>query len=109
MLIGKKQNMILNRDQFRDYWNNVDPRLGRDNSPLWEAESGLTEQCQYFVYVDSVIWDSKDNYWNWVNTSCRGSVRCFCSSQNDFERGKEWWGFTHRDDIVFWTLRWVDN
>ena len=96
--------MILTRAQFVDYFNNLGAGLGNDDSPLWiPEESG--DRCEMFVCVKPIgVSRFKWAYYNWCNTTLKGKVFCYSS---DPDNQKEWWGFTNRDDIVLWMLKWV--
>ena len=102
---------ILTRQEFSDYFNNLetDKELGGPDSPLWEAECDIPN-CQWFVKVRPLNISGKrhgykNSYWNWCNKNLNGATRCF-SSDTDPE-GDEWWGFTDKNDIVLWILRWL--
>ena len=97
---------VLNRGQFRDYWNNVQLGLGHDNSPLWSYEHYLNKKCRWFITIDpiSLSYGSKTDkkeFWLWCNQHCRGTILCYSSSVQF-----EWWGFSHRADIALFVLKW---
>lgn len=94
--------MILDREQFKQYWNNLQPGLASEGSPLWAYEDYDGKKCQWFVSVDPSKKRAVDDFWDWCHKECQGSVACYSSSPN-----QEWWGFTDRDDIVWWLLRWA--
>lgn len=102
---------VLTREEFSDHWNNIQSGLGDSDSALWSLEQRDEIMCRYFILTDSPIFDRKNyndgedfwgNFWNWCRQYLQGSVYCYSSNQ----RG-EWWGFTDRDDIVLWSLRWL--
>lgn len=100
---------ILTRQEFSDYFNNLhlDSRLGAAGSQLWEAECDIPN-CQWFIKVKPLNISGKrhgykNSYWDWCNKNLSGKTRCF-SSDSDNE---EWWGFTNKNDLVFWILRWL--
>ena len=96
--------MILSREEFVHTFNALQEGLGNDNSPLWIPEEN-EGQSSWFVCVKPIgAHRFKWEYWNWCNTTLRGQVRCYSSDPDD---KKEWWGFTNKDDIVVWTLKWM--
>ena len=96
--------MILNRTSFIKHFNSLSPNLGSSDSPLWETEKYLGVECTWFTCIRPVhnFYESKDAYWSWVRNNCRGEVICYSSDDKD----EEWWGFTHRADIVMFLLKW---
>ena len=100
---------MITRAEFIDYWNKLEPRFKADelDSPLWIPEHDMSEQCQWFVCVKPDIIGRngmKPEYWSWCGENLKGVTRCFSSNHDDDE---EWWGFTNKDDVVFWMLRWA--
>ena len=98
--------MILTRQQFAEYFNSKDPRLGSAESPLWEPERVMKTRSEWFVCVKPLVgirWN-KDIYWQWCNANLSNKVCCYSSDDVNLE---EWWGFENRDDIIIWTLRWA--
>jgi hypothetical protein len=95
--------MILSRPEFADYFNSLKLGLGNPDSPLWEPEDQI--DSQWFVCVKPLdVTRYKWSYWDWCNAHLNGRVRCYSS---DSDNGKEWWGFTDKQDIVLWTLKWT--
>lgn len=99
--------MILSRTEFAEMFNSIRSGLGDKGSALWEAECDIPD-CQWFVQVRPLEISGKrhgykNSYWAWCNQNLTGKTRCFSSNNDDAE---EWWGFTNKDDIVLWTLRW---
>lgn len=100
--------MILPREKFADYFNNSDGRLGSPDSPLWNPEQDREEyRSQWFVRVPPLHgdqWnDTRDEYWSWCEKNLKGYVMCYTS---DIIGQEEWWGFTNKDDISLWILKW---
>ena len=95
--------MILTRQEFAEYFNSLDVRLGVDDSPLWIPDEDAPSQ--WFVCVNPIgVHKFKNKYYDWCDTTLAGKIRCYSSdSYND----KEWWGFTDKQDIVLWTLKWT--
>ena len=97
---------MLTRAEFAEHFNKLDPRLGREDSALWlpdEVESG--GPSQWFVCVKPIgVHRFKFGYYDWCNKTLKGRVRCY-SSDNDSKQ--EWWGFTDKEDIVIWMLKWM--
>lgn len=100
--------MILTRDQFADHFNSLDTRLGDDNSPLWIPEESIDssqDKPQWFACVKPIgVSRFKWEYFNWCNKTLNGKVYCYSS---DSDNQQEWWGFTSKDDIVLWMLKWM--
>ena len=98
--------MILTRRQFKEYFKSLDPRLAVRGSPLWIPESFDDKKirCRWFVCVHPVELGDKGEYWDWCRSALDGELRCFSCNN---EKQEEWWGFTHRRDIVWWMLRWA--
>ena len=98
---------VLARSEFIDYFRNLDHRIdGADPlSPLWIPEEDGDVTCNWFVCVPPLGVDKfKWKYFEWCNQALCGKVRCFSS---DAEGQKEWWGFTHQEDIMIWMLKWM--
>ena len=104
--------MILTRRQFAKLWNEKKPKLGKFNGPLWipETMGDTPVKCQWFTCVRPIFYNGgseKKKYWAWCNKNMQGSVLCFSSTGRETEVQEEWWGFTRKDDIMFWMLRWA--
>ena len=94
---------MLTRAEFARHFNSLDPRLGGPDSPLWISDEGGTDS-QWFVCVEPIgVHRFKFDYYDWCNKSLKGRVRCYSS---DDDNKQEWWGFTVKEDIVLWTLKW---
>ena len=97
--------MILNRQEFADYFDVLKQGLGSSDSPLWIPEEG-TDPSNWFVCVKPIgVKRFKFSYWAWCNKTLTGKVRCYSSTGNDGQ--EEWWGFTNKEDIVPWMLKWM--
>jgi hypothetical protein len=108
---------VMSRPQFINKVNDIMRNHGVDCAdpihPLWVAEEWHDEnnklckvKCEYFVCVDP-IWDDpivKRDYWKWVEHTLKGDVICFSSDKRE---RSEWWGFTHEEDILIWSLKWI--
>jgi hypothetical protein len=94
--------MIVSREEFSNIFNTIKPGFGDTGSPLWEADRGIVLGCQWFVKASTIDFSCRDTYWKWCSTNLKGVTRCFSIGEEE-----EWWGFTNKDDIVIWTLRWV--
>ena len=96
--------MILSREEFAHFFNALREGLGDAKSPLWIPEDKNTK-CSWFVCVPPLkVHTYKSEYYDWCRATLQGEVRCFSS---DSEDKKEWWGFTNKEDIVLWTLKWT--
>jgi hypothetical protein len=92
---------ILSRRQFRQHWEDIIPGLKEDSSALWAIEDHYKKKCQWFVCVCPIV--KLKDHWLWCDQYCAGHVICYSSS---LDKNEEWWGFSHRADIVLWMLRW---
>lgn len=95
---------MINRKEFRKIFNQLKSGLGDSNSPLWEPERHC-RPSRWFVKIRPINFDetTSQKFWKWCYKNCRGQVLCYSTNSDNQE---EWWGFTHRADIVFWVLRW---
>ena len=102
--------MVITREEFTEdiikplFPNN--PGMAGPDSGLWVPEyDGVF--CKWFVRVAPVKVSSSANrkktFWNWCNKNLKGTTRCFMS---DPDNKAEWWGFTHKEDIPLWLLKW---
>lgn len=107
--------MIYTRQQFADMWDEEKPGLGNADSPLWVPEDNWSSMggtgpvhCEWFVCIKPMRLgqerDRKIKFWDWCNHNLAGQCRCFSSNTQGNE---EWWGFTERDDITLWMLKWA--
>ena len=101
--------MIQTRSEFKQWIETMFPEksMSSDKSAVWIPEHDLTQtKCGWFVTVKPVrasTGTSKPEYWTWCNKNLQGHVRCFWSNSDD---GEEIWGFTDRNDIHWWMLKW---
>jgi len=97
---------ILSREEFVKHFNGIKPGLGNPTSPLWNPEEYLKKnQCYWFIKVKPIISSvNKIDYWTWCNQCLQGKVLCYSSDDIGQE---EWWGFSNKNDIVLWSLRWI--
>jgi len=40
-------------------------------------------------------------FFDWCSKNLKGYISCYYSSGTE-----EWWGFTEKDDLFFWMLKW---
>ena len=59
--------------------------------------------AQWFVNINPINLHQTraDVLHHWNKKHLKGSIFCYSSSDTD-----EWWGFTEKDDVFFWLLRW---
>lgn len=94
---------MINRRQFQQVFNNKKSGLGDFDSPLWIPEQRSNRRpSRWFIKVGPV--NAGTDFWLWANKNCRGQILCYSSDPDNRE---EWWGFTHRDDVVWFLLRWA--
>ena len=98
---------IKNVDDTIDYFTNVlGFRRDRFLHNQFRFETDLENgSCKWFVCVEpiSLTTEVMDQYWKWVKLNCCGRVVCFYSSTTE-----QWWGFTNKNDITWWCLKWVN-
>jgi hypothetical protein len=95
--------MIISRKQFREYWEKIDPKFAKWDSPLWCLEYRYGKS-RWFVNVVVNELRNHENfkeYHQWVLRNCRGRILCYSSNAEE-----EWWGFSHKPDVFLWILRW---
>lgn len=94
--------IVFNRKQFIEYWENIEPGLGKEDSPLWLPESfdKTSRKSRWFISVNPLKIVGEE-FQLWCHKHCKGQILCY--SSGDVE---EWWGFTHKADILWWTLKW---
>ena len=99
--------MILSRHEYRMWVRLREPRFYSWDSPAWTHEP-QRHPSQWFVKVKPIgISNSnryrKSDYWTWCNKNLHGRLLCYwCDTENQ----EEWWGFTNKDDIALWLLKW---
>lgn len=103
--------IILNRKQFRNYWNNLCPGLGDEGSGLWALEHHTGKKSRWFISTRNIftqteeekqkIPDIKQYFHRWCYNNTLGQILCYSSNYNE-----DWWGFSHKDDIFLFRLRW---
>ena len=100
--------MVITRQEFIDYWKvtlhsaSSLPIVDEPDGLLWLPEQAEQIRCEWFVCVIPIDWRSID-YWVWCDTVLHGKVKCFAS---DTIKQQEWWGFTDKDDVMLWILKW---
>jgi hypothetical protein len=96
---------MINRKQFRQLFNSYKPGLGEFDSPLWYSEQqGDCKPSRWFVNIRPLNHQNfKTEFWAWANKTCQGQLLCYSSNT---ENQEEWWGFTHRADVVLFLLKW---
>jgi hypothetical protein len=96
---------VLDREQFIKHWNAVKPGLGDPGSGLWAYEHSSGIRCQWFVSVSpirvSIANETKTKFWAWCRRNCASGMSCYSASDKE-----EWWGFSDRQEMTWWLLRW---
>lgn len=95
--------MILNRSEFIQYWKDRGVDCDDDGCPLWIPEkiSNTLIKCEWFTETRYREDLGSINFWTWCIKNMDGDVRCFSCNEDNM-----WWGFTKKEDIVFWKLIW---
>lgn len=102
--------MILSRHEFRLWLKLRDPSFYSWKSPAWSMETKNIKP-HWFVNVRPIRFYrnehdiTKQDYWDWCNKNLSGKLLCYWSDDEEGGTG-EWWGFTNKDDITLWLLRW---
>ena len=94
--------MILERDKFCKYVERYTNIETEDNSPLWIPEQSSGIKSNYFLICPTFNHPTA-GFWEWNDTKLIGQVRCYYLDHG----GDTWWGFTEKDDITLFLLRWV--
>ena len=99
--------MIVTRHEFRQWVKKRYPNFYKWDSPLWSIED-KKRPSKWFAQVRPVAMNRdgrrrKEEYWAWCNENMQGRLLCYYS---DFENQREWWGFTKKEDITLWLLKW---
>ena len=81
-----------------------DSGLSCAGGALWVYEDYCGVKSNWFVLSRPLMTYLKEEYYEWCRENCLGSVICYSTDQ---ENNQEWWGFTHKDDILFWILKWM--
>lgn len=98
---------MITRDEFKQRvrsftWSSHDD-LAAPDSPLWMMEQHKQIQPEWFICVEQdIVKENAKDYWNWCDTYLSGDIICYLSSNID----GEWWGFTNKNDVVHWLLKW---
>ena len=92
---------VIDREAFRTHFDWLHPGMSDADSLLWIPEQDRAAS-EWFMFVPSGRWDS-DDFWPWCRQHCQGSVLCYSASEEG-----AWWGFERREDIVLWSLKWVE-
>ena len=97
--------MIITRKQFKKHWSNMRPSFAAKTSGLWIPEksiNGPVSQC--FVCTKPIkLYSDYKSVFDEFENNITGIIRCY-SSSNTLE--EEWWGFTEKDDALWFCLRW---
>jgi hypothetical protein len=95
---------ILNRKQFKEVWEKILPGITAEDNPLWVSEVYTGRKSRWFINIHPINPDrwNKTNFHLWCEKNCRGQILCYSSSDEN-----EWWGFTHKADIVWWVMKWA--
>ena len=98
---------MMNRNEFAAYFNSKD-KLGGPKSPLWCPE-GENVKCNWFVKVRPVKFGrpggyTRSNFYAWNGAMLNGRILCYSSDDTNEE---EWWGFTDKEDILMFILKWA--
>lgn len=98
--------MLLTRDEFKEMLESWRPGISSDGSGVWALEDYMGYQSEWFVCINPIKMDVIDDMWEWIEGEGKliGKMSCYYSS---IEKNEEWWGFTHKEDIPLWMLKWT--
>jgi hypothetical protein len=100
--------VLLTRKQFKDHWEGIAPGISFPRGGLWAYERTCLKKSRWFICVSPLDIHHNESekiaYWQWCNRNCAGQILCYST---DYENQEEWWGFSHRADIVLWVLKWA--
>lgn len=98
--------MILDRQQFADHMESSMPGMGDHQSPLWIPEQLHGTRFEWFLRFEMTPRQT-DEFWDFAHNCLSGKIGCFSSGMSTHtSEFWEWWGFTHKDDIPVFVLRW---
>lgn len=87
-------NLVYSREEFSSLFPDV------DDSIIFIPETIYNVKTYNFVCIKPI--PLEDDWFTWIEENCDGKVMCFSSNEKE-----EWWGFTNRDDIFLFLLRWA--
>jgi len=98
--------VLLTRKQFKCMLDTMLPnssfKLSDRKSSVWIPEEMVRGRVsQYFLMIPPVDDTRGQEFWNECKANASGPVRCYSSSEDE-----EWWGFTSKDDALWFLLRW---
>jgi hypothetical protein len=100
--------VLLTRKQFKQHWESIKPGIASSQGALWAYERSCPQKGQWFICIRPLELRRNESeriaYWQWCNSKCTGQILCYST---DYENQEEWWGFSRREDIVLWFLRWT--
>ena len=98
--------MILDRQQFADHMESSMPGMGDRQSPLWIPDQHFATRFEWFLRFEMTPRQT-DEFWTFAHNCLSGKIGCFSSGMSTHtSEFWEWWGFTHKDDIPVFVLRW---
>lgn len=73
---------------------------------LFSYEEYVGRKSQWFVCIEAsaIVDGGKSEYWDWCNEFLSGKLICYSSGSPGED---EWWGFTEKNDILLWSLKWL--
>lgn len=92
---------LFSRQEFIKHFEQINTGLGDADSPIWIPEQSDGIESKWFVRIKHPIEVTDSEYYKWCNRTLDGVVKCYSSAETE-----EWWGFSNKDDIVAWSLRW---
>ena len=93
----------MTREELADKFNSWIPGIGGPSSPLWCTE-GTDKKSKWFICIDPIKASDLEVYHSWCEEILIGNILCYSS---DSRTKQEWWGFTDKNDILVWILRWA--
>lgn len=101
--------MILDRQQFAHHMKSGHHFADRQTpfqNPLWVPEQQHNARFEWFLRISMANYQTEE-FWDFCHNTLQGKIGCFSSGMNTITgESWEWWGFTHKDDITLFVLRW---
>ena len=95
--------MIFTRRQFKRKLDNIGIKLSNRHSAVWIPEQQISGRVsQWFLEIKPVQECENSYFWEDCKNNLLGPARCYASGDN-----YEWWGFTSKDDAMWFMLRWA--
>jgi hypothetical protein len=97
-------DIIISREEYIKYLDNIIPGLGKPGNGCWVPEqSNPVGPSYWFVCCKPIANIRNGCFWDDCYANMQGHLKCYSSSDDE---QAEWWGFTEKDDAIWFMLRW---